>query len=184
MLEEQEWEQLAPLLTRRVKRIKEISSQKSCDLMTAKQLSEQEISDLHFTMTGYRETNINALWHHRLALFGPECTYCGHLFRTPKSRVCDDCGLKRDVMQSVRRDPRSRSSKAYTIVFKFILFIAIAILVLVGHDPSIIPYLIKNWIYIIGAIVAAVVLFAVAYVFIGNIYNRRQDTDYDTEGDL
>ena len=96
MLEEHEWERLGPSLTNHVERIKRIRQQKSCDLSTAKKLAGQETCDLYFELTGYRETNFNALWHHRLANFGPECLKCGHLFRTPKAKFCANCGHKKD----------------------------------------------------------------------------------------
>jgi hypothetical protein len=31
-------------------------------------------------ITGYRETNFAAIWHHRLALYGPPCKSCGNEF--------------------------------------------------------------------------------------------------------
>lgn len=46
-------------------------------------------------ITGFAETNGNALWHHRLSLYGPECTACGHPLRTPKARHCASCGKMR-----------------------------------------------------------------------------------------
>jgi hypothetical protein len=43
-------------------------------------------------ITGYRETNINAVWHHRLALYGPACAGCGKPLRTPQASYCLACG--------------------------------------------------------------------------------------------
>jgi hypothetical protein len=43
-------------------------------------------------MTGLRETNINAIWHHRIAEYGPPCGACGKPLRTPKARLCAACG--------------------------------------------------------------------------------------------
>ena len=95
MLEEAEWKRLAPLLTNHIAETKRIRKEKNCDLATAKSLAETAACDLYFEMTGFRETNINALWHHRLSLYGKECPKCGHLLRTPKARFCANCGFRK-----------------------------------------------------------------------------------------
>jgi len=35
-------------------------------------------------ITGFHETNPNAVYHHRLALYGPGCSNCGKPLRTPR----------------------------------------------------------------------------------------------------
>jgi hypothetical protein len=45
-------------------------------------------------ITGYEETNAKALYHHRIALFGPPCTSCGKPLRTPVARHCGACGIR------------------------------------------------------------------------------------------
>jgi hypothetical protein len=42
--------------------------------------------DRYFELTGFRATNIAALFHHRLALYGPPCHRCGKPLRTPRAR--------------------------------------------------------------------------------------------------
>ena len=46
----------------------------------------------YFQLSGYRETNINALWHHRVSQYGPPCKVCGKPLRTPKAKMCAACG--------------------------------------------------------------------------------------------
>src|SRR5258708_36544040 len=43
-------------------------------------------------MTGFRETNHNAVFHHQLSLYGPPCSNCGKPLRTPQARFCVGCG--------------------------------------------------------------------------------------------
>jgi hypothetical protein len=42
----------------------------------------REALDRYFELTGFRETNIAALFHHRLALSGPPCVTCGNARRS------------------------------------------------------------------------------------------------------
>ena len=42
-------------------------------------------------ITGFPETNPQALDHHQLALYGPPCEYCGKPLRTPDAKICGAC---------------------------------------------------------------------------------------------
>lgn len=42
-------------------------------------------------ITGQRETNVNAVYHHRVALYGPACAHCGKPLRTPRAKLCGHC---------------------------------------------------------------------------------------------
>lgn len=47
--------------------------------------------DLYEEFTGLRETNPRALYHHRIAMYGPPCENCGKPLRTPAAKLCAAC---------------------------------------------------------------------------------------------
>jgi hypothetical protein len=51
--------------------------------------------DYYFQVTGEKETEPNAVMHHRVAQYGPPCENCGKPYRTPKASFCAACGHKR-----------------------------------------------------------------------------------------
>lgn len=42
-------------------------------------------------ITGYKERNPAAIWHHRMALYGPPCRSCEKPLRTPRATLCGSC---------------------------------------------------------------------------------------------
>ena len=91
MLDEQEWEQVYP--GNGLHGIKEYRERTGASLIEVKEhLYGQGAIQRYFELTGFRETNANAIWHHRLSLFGPPCASCGKLLRTPRAKMCAACG--------------------------------------------------------------------------------------------
>lgn len=55
--------------------------------------------DYYKEITGFEETNPNAIMHHRIGDYGPPCENCGKPYRTNKASFCAACGHKRPVPQ-------------------------------------------------------------------------------------
>jgi len=59
--------------------------------------------DMYRVITGFLETNPNAIFHHTINSFGPDCPSCGKPLRTLKSKYCVYCGLgKEDIITDSR----------------------------------------------------------------------------------
>jgi hypothetical protein len=97
LLDEQEWQQVVPLLRDGVETIKQYRLENDVGLTDAKDaVYGQAALAKYFEITGYNETNANALWHHRLSRFGPPCKACGKPLRTPRAKLCAECGTPRN----------------------------------------------------------------------------------------
>lgn len=48
-------------------------------------------------VTGEEETNPNAIIHHIVEIYGPQCEKCGKPYRTSKASFCAGCGNKRKL---------------------------------------------------------------------------------------
>jgi hypothetical protein len=84
---------IKPYLTNVINKIKEFKDANRCDLKTAKELVFHQACQIYYELTGYYESNADALYHHRLSIYGDECPSCGYLFRTPKAKFCTNCGF-------------------------------------------------------------------------------------------
>ncbi len=89
MLDEDEFSQVSTLLRDGLEDFKSGRLKGSRDVSFAAALQEYE------RITGFAETNGNALWHHRISLLGPDCDGCGHPLRTPVAQHCASCGRMR-----------------------------------------------------------------------------------------
>jgi len=57
----------------------------------------KELLDYYNDLTGFGETEPNAIMHHSIEQFGPDCENCGKPYRTPKAKLCVACGQKRNT---------------------------------------------------------------------------------------
>jgi hypothetical protein len=96
MLEEQEYAELASLYRAGMRSVKDHRKQTGAPLKSIP-LAEYfaPLLTRYEEMTGYRETNPNAIMHHRLSLYGPICTNCGKPLRTPNAKICGGCMASR-----------------------------------------------------------------------------------------
>jgi len=94
MLDEDEWRRVEPLLSMDIKRIKAYREH-GASLEEAARMARLEGCTEYERITGFHEENPNAIWHHRVALYGPPCAYCGKPLRTPEARHCAVCGRNR-----------------------------------------------------------------------------------------
>jgi len=55
----------------------------------------KKLLDYYNQLTGFDETEPNAILHHRISLYGAPCENCGKPYRTPKASFCAACGNRR-----------------------------------------------------------------------------------------
>lgn len=94
MLTEDEWQMVKPETL--LEQIKQYRTETGTSLADAYR-SNTALPALaaYERITGFRESNANALMHHRLKLYGPACTACGKPIRTPTASFCAECGATR-----------------------------------------------------------------------------------------
>jgi len=56
----------------------------------------KELLKYYFEVTGFQETEPNAIMHHRIEKYGPSCESCGKPYRTKQATFCAACGHKRN----------------------------------------------------------------------------------------
>jgi len=92
MLDEEEFAKVARLYSDSISATKEFRERHGVPL---KDVSIPErfrpVRDEYERLTGYKETNQNAIMHHRLSLYGPPCKHCQRPLRTPKAKLCASC---------------------------------------------------------------------------------------------
>jgi hypothetical protein len=96
MLDDEEWTLVAPYLSNAVEQIKRYRQEHGVSLAEANRRGYgQRALQIYEELTGFAETNPDALWHHRASLFGAPCADCGNPLRTPSASYCAECGGKR-----------------------------------------------------------------------------------------
>jgi hypothetical protein len=93
MLDEEEWLQLSGMDI--ITLIQNVRLERGLTIREAQHVVQVELLRRYHALTGFFETNLDALWHHRLSLFGPPCARCGKPLRTPQAKHCAACGADR-----------------------------------------------------------------------------------------
>jgi hypothetical protein len=96
MLTEPEWARMEPVLRKVIADVKSYRTEKGVGLKEAMAQSYGENAiALYRELTGFPETNSDAIWHHRASMYGPPCQMCGKPLRTPQAKLCGSCSAER-----------------------------------------------------------------------------------------
>jgi hypothetical protein len=92
MLDEQEFAEIACLYRDSMRGTKEFRERWDVPLEGAS-IDERfrPVRDTYERLSGMKESNQNAIMHHRLSLYGPPCKNCQRPLRTPKAKLCASC---------------------------------------------------------------------------------------------
>lgn len=70
-----------------------------------------ELLEYYNTLTGWNETVPNAIMHHRINDFGPDCPNCSKPLRTRLARYCVQCGFGKDDFKNQSTEPLMKRRK-------------------------------------------------------------------------
>lgn len=99
MLEEDEFARVADLLSGGLRATKEFRESHGLPLDDIDTVTRFGPALAEFErLTGFTETNPNAIWHHRISLYGPPCRSCAKPLRTPEANICGACGAHREAV--------------------------------------------------------------------------------------
>jgi hypothetical protein len=97
MLDEQEYAEIAALNGTCIQSVKRYREARGAALDDTPQNGIfVPVLNRYEALTGFKETNHNAVLHHRLSLYGPPCHRCGKPLRTPKAKLCGNCMAPRE----------------------------------------------------------------------------------------
>jgi hypothetical protein len=92
MLDEAEFSEIASLYGQAFKATKEFRERWDIPLKDASIDDRfRPVRKTYERLTGTRESNQNAIMHHRLTLYGPPCENCQKPLRTPNAKLCGSC---------------------------------------------------------------------------------------------
>jgi len=83
MLDEREWALMSPALSKTIEDIQAYRRKTGASLSECP--PQTSACHLYARLTGFVETNPNAIWHHRAADCGPFCRHCRRPLRTARA---------------------------------------------------------------------------------------------------
>ncbi|WP_341891266.1 hypothetical protein [Variovorax sp. YR752] len=100
ILTEEEYQLVFP--TSFMEQIREYREKTGADLRQAQADVGERALATYERISGFKETNPLALYHHRLSLYGPPCAECGKPLRTPAANYCAACSAPRGCSNAAR----------------------------------------------------------------------------------
>jgi hypothetical protein len=94
MLTEEEFRPISGALANRANEIKLHRLKHNCSLEESKRVAPTAAMDHYERLTGLRLPSIDELVWARLATYGRPCPSCARLFRTPRAKLCVECGYE------------------------------------------------------------------------------------------
>jgi hypothetical protein len=92
MLDEDEFADVANLYSEAIKGTKRFRLESGASLQHPNIDDRfKPVRDRYEQLTGIKETNQNAIMHHRISLYGPPCAHCCKPLRTPTAKLCGSC---------------------------------------------------------------------------------------------
>ena len=94
--DEDEWAEISPLLAPGRRALIAYCNDKkvSMDRAELENINKLPIFLKYKELTGAENSCINSIWHHRRSDFGAPCPSCGKLLRTPRAKLCAECGCQ------------------------------------------------------------------------------------------
>jgi len=101
-LDEDEYARIADLYSQGIRAVKDFRKRYNLPLDRMPSMEERfrPMLEAYEELTGFHETNPNAIMHHRIAIYGSPCPRCGKVLRTPKAYKCFECGCVVSPKQS------------------------------------------------------------------------------------
>ena len=96
LLDDDEWNEIAPFLKNRSRSIMNYRKERGCSIDAASRDERlgQAALDKYQSLTGTRLDHPDQLWGVRMRDYGSLCPNCNRLFRTPKAKMCAECGFE------------------------------------------------------------------------------------------
>jgi len=94
LLSDEEFRPIARALDQRVKAIRLHMGRNGASLDQARRRSSGEALDIYERLTGVRLSHPDELYAVRLSQYGWQCPRCAKPFRTPKAKLCAECGFE------------------------------------------------------------------------------------------
>lgn len=94
LLDEAEWQQVAPLLSAGIAWIQSYREQEGVSLADAKRAFPDRAAQKYAEITGECLRWPGEVASVRMAVYGPPCPSCRKPFRTPRAKICMECAYE------------------------------------------------------------------------------------------